>query len=377
MLWTRGLIMNSLVFVTGATGFIGGALVRLLKEQGHRVRCLVRNEASQKHLMKYGVEFQEGNILDLEALKKGMEGASHVFHVAGVISTLTERDFYKINTEGFRTIAQACLYEKERSGLAPALVAVSSLAGAGPAKKKIDNRNLPLSEIDLPKPISPYGKSKYEGEKILQDFADQIPITIVRPPFVIGEGNRPSLSLFQMAANSWMFPGPGFINRPFSFIHVNDLVQMFYEAALHGERLTPDSLAPLAHDPLKCKGTGIYFTALPEIIRFFDFGKIIANAYGRKKITCFRIPPMVVVGAGITMECVKKIRRQPVSFDWNKMIESLSGPWICSVDKFTSQLNWKFEKSLKERIQQAAQGYLDQKMVILNEKVKRDFNQID
>lgn len=365
--------MDSLVFVTGATGFVGGALIRLLKERGHRIRCLVRNGSAQERLMKFGVEFQEGNILDLEAIKKGVEGASRVFHVAGVISALSKQDFYKINEGGFRTVAQACLYEKERTGNAPVLTAISSLAGAGPAKKKIDKKNVPLTETDLPKPISAYGKSKFKGEQALQEYADQIPITVVRPPFVIGEGNRPSLSLFQMAANGWMFPGAGFIDHLFSFIHVDDLVQMFYEASQRGERLTPDSLTPLSDNPSKCKGTGIYFTAAPEIIRFFDFGRMIAEAYGRKKIICFRMPPMVVVGTGITMECVKKIRKKPVSFDWNKMIESLSGPWICSVDKFCHQMNWNFEKNLKERIQQAAQGYLDQKMVILNDRIKRDF----
>ncbi len=363
--------MKETVFITGATGFVGGVLARFLNEQGYSIRCLVRKNSKIDHLKDLNADLLFGDVLDPEIMKKGAEGALGVFHLAGLISALKANDFYKINAGGFRNAAEACLTEKKRSGRAPVLLAVSSLACAGPARQKEDDRILPQREIFVPRPVSHYGKSKLKAEKILTEYAGQIPITIVRPPFVIGEGNRPCVSLFEMAANSWMFPGSGYIDRLFSFVHADDLVQMMLGAALKGERLQQDSLEPFSAAPQFCRGTGIYFTAMPEIVSFFEFGSMIAEAYGQKKIVRFRVPPLGVIGAAVFMEGVKRIRRRFVSFDWNKMTESLTGPWICSADKIINLLDYKFEKDLKERIAQTAQGYLDRGMIVLNPRVKR------
>ena len=77
------------VFVTGASGFVGLQLVTRLKSEGISVRCLVRKSSRRAALEELGVEFIEGDVRDIDALRRGIDGTDTVFHIAGVISANT------------------------------------------------------------------------------------------------------------------------------------------------------------------------------------------------------------------------------------------------------------------------------------------------
>ena len=88
-------------FVTGGTGFIGGAVVRRSLEAGHEVRALVRPGADTQQLEGLPVERAEGDLRDHDSLRKGMAGCEWVFHVGALYSYwgFEWDDFYQINVD--------------------------------------------------------------------------------------------------------------------------------------------------------------------------------------------------------------------------------------------------------------------------------------
>ncbi|MBR4751312.1 MAG: NAD-dependent epimerase/dehydratase family protein [Thermoguttaceae bacterium] len=352
--------MNETFFITGATGFIGRRLARRLVESGKRARCLARSTSRREELAALGVEFVDGDLNDLDALRRGAEGCAGVFHAAGLTRELRKGDFMAVNCVGTRNVAQACV-----DAGTPRLVAVSSLAGAGIAPKaSSDAPNDEATyapyrlrrEFDLPKPISPYGKSKLASERALLEFADKLEITVLRPPYVFGEGDLLSLELFKMAKQKGIMVLPGYIDCYYSFVYVDDLVEIMVAAAERGERLDQNSLTPDATGS-RCSGKGVYFPAGPTNLRFSEFGLAIGRAFGRKKIATIKIPPMGVLGTGVYGEIYKAVTHKYAALDWNKAVEAVRGPWICSGEKAIRELGVSIEPGLDEKIAIAARWY--------------------
>ncbi len=116
----------------------------------------------------------------------------------------------------------------------PILIHVSSQAAAGPA---VEGR--PRVESDPAAPVSQYGRTKRLGECAAERFAHRVPITIVRPPMVLGEGDRLGLSLFRSVVRFHVHLTPGVRPQRFSLIHADDLVHLLILAAERGRRLPP------------------------------------------------------------------------------------------------------------------------------------------
>ncbi len=353
--------MNETFFITGASGFIGLRLATRLVESGKRVRCLSRATSRREKLAALGASFVEGDLNDVDALRRGAEGCAGVFHVAGLTRELRKGEFMAVNCVGTRNVAQACLDAGR-----PPLIVASSLACAGVAPKATPGASVAESEYapyrlrletDFPKPISPYGKSKLAAEKALLEFADKLEITILRPPYVFGEGDLLSLELFKMAKQKGIMVLPGYVNRRYSFIYVDDLVKTTIAAMERGERLEPSSLTPLDSKGTVCSGKGVYFSASPTTLRFSEFGAAIGRAFGRKRIASIKIPPLGVLGTGVYGEIYKAVTRKYAALDWNKAIEALRGPWICSGEKAIRELGASDEPGLEEKIAKTAKWY--------------------
>ena len=92
-------------FVTGATGFIGGELVKQLVSRGHQVAALVRSAASATVLRTIGVDIHVGDITDRESLRAPMTGADGVFHVAASYRFgVTDGEAERGNVDGTRRL---------------------------------------------------------------------------------------------------------------------------------------------------------------------------------------------------------------------------------------------------------------------------------
>src|SRR6266508_4874576 len=95
-------------FVTGATGFVGGVLVKKLCEQRHEVHASVRDLNKAKDLQAIGVKLFTGDVTDKESMRQGMQGVNGVFHVAGwyKIGVRDKSDGEKVNVQGTRNVLQ-------------------------------------------------------------------------------------------------------------------------------------------------------------------------------------------------------------------------------------------------------------------------------
>ena len=359
--------MSETFFVTGATGFIGRRLVERLRESGKRVKCLTRPTSRRGDLTRLGVEFIEGDLSDGEALRRGISGCDGVFHCAGLTREMRSGDFLKVNGDGTRVVAELCA---ETS--CPRLVALSSLAGAGTGVKLRANEEAEESdgalvpyrrreETDLPRPVSPYGRSKYLAEKNALEFASETSIVVLRPPYVFGDGDALSLELFRMVKKYGTITIPGYIDKYYSFVYVDDLTNAMTAAITRGERLSRDSLTPLetSDGGARCSGLGIYFPSNATLLRFAEFGTLIARAFGRRKVFPIRIPPVGALCAGVFGEISKRASRKYSAFDLNKAKEALRGPWVCSNRKTTRDLGVSLDSDLGEQLARTAKWYAD------------------
>ncbi len=356
--------MTKTCFVTGATGFVGKRLIARLVEEGYQVKCLVRSTAKRAALQEYGVEFVDGDLDDVAALRRGISGVDVVFHVAGLTRETHSGDFQRVNVGGTRNVVSVCA----EVGVGR-LVYVSSLAGAGIAIKA--GNNVPADEkeyapyrkrreTDLPKPISPYGRSKRAAETALLEYADKVSTVVVRPPYVFGEGDLASRELYKMVKRDGVIVIPGYIDYYYSFVHVDDLVGALVVLSERGERLERTSIASLGHG--LCAGEGIYFPACPTAIKFSHFGTLIGRGYGRERVSAINVPPMGVLGTGVYGEIVKTFLHKHAALDWNKAVEAVRGPWICSGAKL-AELGVKIDPALDEKIARAARWYEKERLL--------------
>jgi nucleoside-diphosphate-sugar epimerase len=165
--------------VTGSNGFIGSHLAAWLAGHGHDVACLVRRTSRTGSLEGLAINRVIGDIRDRDSLEPAVRGREWIFHVAGIVSAPDRKTFFEVNTEGTRNLVEACL----KSGV-PGLrkfVFVSSMAAAGPSPPGAS-----LNEDAPCRPVSDYGRSKLAAEELVLAARDRLPVTVVRPPNVLG-----------------------------------------------------------------------------------------------------------------------------------------------------------------------------------------------
>lgn len=347
------------VLVTGASGFIGGRLVRRLIERGCQVSCLARATSHLDELRSVGAHLVTGDVTDRASVDRALaeSQAGTVFHVAGLVRAQNPDDFMRVNAGGVETVAGSCA----QCARPPVLIVVSSLAAAGPCTS--DQLRV---ECDIPAPVSNYGRSKLAGEQAAAGHADVVPITIVRPPIVFGPGDRGVLEMFRPIAR-WglhvvpaLHPGtaPGSgggdegRDRRYSMIHVDDLVEGLLLAAEKGERLLQRGSPP---------GHGIYFIAGEEHPTYTQLGQAIATALGKKPPTVIHLPGPLMRLVGVIGDVMARIHRPGRNFrGWissDKITEALAGSWMCSSAKARTHWGWSPTTTLADRLHETAQWY--------------------
>jgi dihydroflavonol-4-reductase len=336
------------VLVTGASGFIGSHLAAVLAARGDDVSCLVRTTSAAEFLQTLGVRLVFGDVTDPESLPAAVAGQEVVYHVAGRTVALKKREFDKVNHWGVAHVAAACAARTTP----PVLVCVSSLAAAGPA---IDGR--PRVESDPPAPVSNYGRSKRLGEQVVEALADRLPITIVRPPIVLGQRDHLGLPLFRSIVRFGVHFVPGRKPRQFSVIHATDLAQLLVLAAERGKRLPPpaceaDENACLA----SCSGVGSYFAAGELAPTYAELGRLVAESVGCR-LRVIRAGMLSVRVLSVLGEAISQARRQPMLPNLDKLREITAGAWLCSAAAAKDHLGFAVGAPLIERLRETAEWY--------------------
>jgi dihydroflavonol-4-reductase len=224
-----------MIFVTGGSGLVGSFLIPALVARGLRVRALYRQKIPALAVAEE-VEWVEGDLRDTTLLKSALEGVTHVFHCAGLVSYAPqdEEALLQVNVEGTAAVVDACL---EQAGVR--LCYVSSVAALGGGAKAQDAGPAPTgpeildeqSKWELGSAHGAYATSKYLAElEVWRGISEGLWAVMVNPSVILGPADwlRSSTRIFRYAWQEHYFYTPGSLN----VVDVRDVVELMMRLTL-------------------------------------------------------------------------------------------------------------------------------------------------
>jgi nucleoside-diphosphate-sugar epimerase len=267
-------------FVTGGSGFIGGALIERLRREGWDVRALARSEQAAERVRELGAEPVMGDLDDLH-----VEDCEVAFHAAAKVEDFGDpADFERVNVQGTRNVVAAC-----RAGGVRRLVHVGTEAALMAGQ--------PLVNVDESAPLRPdspvlYSSSKAKAEEIVRgaDFET----VVVRPRFVWGRGDTTLLPQMVEMVRTGRFRWVGGGHQLTATTHIDNTVEGLWLAATR---------APAG---------GVYFVTDGEPTVFRDF---VTQWVGTQGVTIpdKSVPPGVAKAAAASAERIWRLLKRPGS----------------------------------------------------------------
>jgi nucleoside-diphosphate-sugar epimerase len=321
------------VLLTGATGFIGSFLLEKLIEENYDVRIIRRKSSNLQFIKDLGVETFEASLDEVDKLKAAAKNCEIVIHVAGLTSAKNHEGYISGNKFNTKNILDAV----DKSSIKK-FIYISSLTAVGPATD-YDN---PVHEETECNPITSYGFSKYETEKMIVEQYSNIPFVILRPPAVFGPRDKAILTVFQ-SINYGLSPMMGLKEKYLSLIYVKDLVDAIIDSIKIQNNLHK-----------------IYFISSDKFYSWTEVVNLIAKLMN-KKVIKLKIPEFFVkIIAGIS-ELLGTFSSKPPVFNIDKGKDLLQSYWICSNQKSKKELDFKENYSLEEAMKETIEWYKENK----------------
>ena len=322
--------------MTGGTGFIGSHLVELLVDRGYHVTCTVRKTSNLQWLQPLlaeklpGVQLVTADLRDSDTFIPSLQGVDLVFHLAG-LTKAPNRDAYDLaNAQATKRLIEACL---EANGELDRFLYCSSLAASGPSP---DGEQ--IFEDTQPHPLTDYGKSKLKGELIASEYANQLPITIIRPPAVYGPRDT-DIFLFFRAVKKGIMPLIGNPQRQLSLVYVKDLVNGIYTSAI-SDRAVGET----------------YFLTDGTVHSWLEVAQTIASELKERPFK-LKVPFLLLDAVSIFAEIAAKLTRQTATLNRQKMLDLKQQFWICDSTKAAKQINYHPAYPLEKGIEETARWY--------------------
>lgn len=202
------------VLVTGASGFLGWHVARVLRERGYTVRALVREGS---HLTELDAEPVRGDLRDPASLERAVAGCSLVFHVAADYRLWTRdpREMYGSNVEGTRFLLEAA----RRAGV-ERVVYTSTVGCIGFPAQGLGDESSPVSLREMQ---GDYKRSKFLAEQVALEFAHEgLPVVIVNPTAPVGDHDFKPTPTGQTVLDFLNGRMPAFIDTGLNIVDARD-----------------------------------------------------------------------------------------------------------------------------------------------------------
>jgi nucleoside-diphosphate-sugar epimerase len=313
-----------MILVTGGTGFVGSHLLYSLSARGEPARCLLRPTPVARRLPP-GIEAAPGDLITGQGLDRALDGVDTVIHLAGVTKALSPSAYYRGNAQATETLARAL------QGRSVRFVHVSSLSAIGPSLDGV-----PVAEDAIPHPLTNYGRSKLEGERIARALVPAC--VIVRPPVVYGPRDKDLFRIFKSISRGMILEISGG-ERFFSAIYVNDLVDGLLNAARHPNAPGRD-----------------YFLSFATPFAWSELGAAAARIMGRRP-RLVRVSVAIARAIGFGAELWSHLTRNPGIISREKVAEANCRAWICDTRRAAAELGFIAPTPLEAGLAQTLAWY--------------------
>jgi dihydroflavonol-4-reductase len=224
------------ILVTGATGFVGAAVLRALVERGEKVRALARSTSNRRNLEGVACEIVEGDMTDAASMTRAMQGVRHLYHVAADYR-LWARDpgeIRRANLAGAEAVMQAALAAGVEKIVYTSSVATLRAADAA----TVVDETAPLAEHEA---VGAYKQSKVASERLVERMVagQGLPAVIVNPSTPIGPRDIKPTPTGRMVLEAAQGKIPAFVDTGLNLVHVDDVAAghlMALEKGRIGER---------------------------------------------------------------------------------------------------------------------------------------------
>lgn len=222
---------KGIAFLTGASGFVGSAVARLLLDEGFAVRALVRRSSNPANLSGLGLDVVEGDIRDADLVQQSMRDVRYVFHVAADYRLWAPdpNEIIRTNVDGTRAVMEAALANGVER-----IVYTSSVATLRPSDDgtPVDEQS-PLTEAEA---IGAYKKSKVLAERLVERYVakSKLPAVIVNPSTPIGPRDVRPTPTGRIVIEAACGRMPAYVDTGLNLVHVDDVAAGHLAALTQG-----------------------------------------------------------------------------------------------------------------------------------------------
>ncbi len=326
--------MGDTVLLTGITGFVGSHIAESLIKKGYQLIATVRNSSNIQFVKNLNIDLWKIDWSNQSDILNKLEKVDYIIHCAGAIKALNYQEYYNSNVVPTEVLVQSVL--KLKSPI-KRFILISSQASTGPSAN-----STPINENANPQPVTDYGKTKLEAEKILLSYQNDFPITILRPCSIYGPRDNEFFSLFNLIKyHLTVLIGDG--TNQVNMIHVRDFVDAVQRCI---EIEHPSGSTYFVTDGVNYTWNDVFNTA--------------KNVYQKKTLT-IKLPLFIPKIVGSISEFISSITKKPYQLNKQKINEMIPKYWLCSSQKIINELGFSPQYNLRDGFQETINWYIQEK----------------